>query len=319
MRAAFVLATLLSPAVCLDVKVGAAGGVSAGVASSLRLSQCLTLSTEVDGVACLHAGAGAGTGADAGAGAGAAASVVVFVDDARLALEGALLRGWFDFAATIIDASQGAAVDVSTALHQTSGRIRARLVELAERLASTAMASAIPPAIEWAQSPTHVFVNVKWALKLSNPATLGCVPSAPALGENGRIDFRAACNVKRKTFALSAQLWGNITPAECDWAESSVGRASLTLRKAEDGPWPRLLAAKTVRVPVWWSMHENYEKANDNWHSMTPTPLPTPTPTQKPMPTPQATPIPTLPPDAILLGGGENESESTTPSVVSLE
>ncbi len=243
-----------------DIKVAVdslgASSVEAGIIA------CVASPDEATAVSCLRAISHSGS------------QSLPNVEDARLTLERVLSRGWFDAAEAVIDLSHAASLDVSTALHQTSGRIRARLSELAERLASTATATAIPPAIEWAQSPTEVFINVKWALKLSNPATLGCTPSPPEFGLK-RVDFRAACDVKRKTFALAAALWGNITPANCTWAESSVGRASLTLRKAEDGPWPRLLLDKNERTPVWWAMHENMEAQNDAWRSKTPTPAPT--------------------------------------------
>jgi hypothetical protein len=284
MRAALLFSALISPRLvsCLEVNVGVKGN------TGMPVPQCLSLTNEALGVECLRNPA------------------IEFNEDSmRVLLEGSLLRGWFNAAEVIIDVSQEHNFDVSTALHQTSGKIRARLVELAERLASTAVAVAIPPAIEWAQSPTLVFVNVKWALKLSNPATLGCVPVEPNFTSSS-VDFRAACDVKRKTFALAATLWGNITPALCTWTESSVGRASLTLWKKEEGPWPRLLAQKTIRVPVWWSMHENHEAANEAWHSKTPTPAPTlepttlsasPTPTLEPT-TLSASPTPTLTPSS---------------------
>jgi hypothetical protein len=254
------LSILFTSAFCQEVKVSVD---SLGAASDAGIMSCVASPDESSAVSCLRAISVSSGGQS-----------LPSVEDARSTLERVLSRGWFDAAEAVIDLSHAASVDVSTALHQTSGRIRARLSELAERLASTATATAIPPAIEWAQSPTEVYINVKWALKLSNPATLGCTPAPPEFGLK-RVDFRAACDVKRKTFALAAALWGNITPANCTWAESSVGRASLTLRKAEDGPWPRLLLDKNERTPVWWAMHENMEAQNDAWRSKTPTPAPT--------------------------------------------
>lgn len=46
---------------------------------------------------------------------------------------------------------------------------------------------------------------------------------------------------------------------------SSVGRAMLTMKKAVNGTWPRLLKARAKRpgnMHVWWSMKEKYEKEN---------------------------------------------------------
>ena len=45
----------------------------------------------------------------------------------------------------------------------------------------------------------------------------------------------------------------------------SVGRVQLTLRKAENGTWPRLLksAKKLGNMHVWWTMREKYEAENE--------------------------------------------------------
>ncbi len=194
------------------------------------------------------------------------------VDGARAALETSLTRGWFNLSSVVIDGAAAAGADVSTVLHQVSGRIRARLSELAEQLSHSAQSADIPPAIEWAQSANTVAVQVKWALKLSNPATLGCVPAEPDFGYGSArpvpaasrsIIFKAVCAVKRKTFALHLHLHGNVSIAESSWAESSVGRATLTLRKAVPGAWPRLVDHAAVRVPVWWSMQETMDAADE--------------------------------------------------------
>lgn len=52
---------------------------------------------------------------------------------------------------------------------------------------------------------------------------------------------------------------------------SSVGRAMLTMKKAVNGTWPRLLKARAKRpgnMHVWWSMKEKYEKENTVQYSM---------------------------------------------------
>ena len=139
-------------------------------------------------------------------------------------------------------------------MHAARARIQASLTSLADSLNSEALMGAdIAPAYEWAQSVDQVFLQVKWAHKLDAPATLGCKPEPPAFGADS-VAFRADC--QRKAFALQLQLWGNVSVEQCTWASASVGRASVTLRKAADGPWPRLLkgSVRPQGQHIWWDM-----------------------------------------------------------------
>jgi hypothetical protein len=171
-------------------------------------------------------------------------------DDARAALDVALKRGFWGAAGSVIDSAIAGAWDVSTTLNQRSSAIRKSLGELSERLSATHTSTDIPPSFEYAQSPKFVFISVKWALGRA-PSTLGCVPSAPAYsGRN--VSFRAVCAEKRKTFALKLYLWGNVTAESSSWSEASVGRATLTIAKTQEGPWPRLLADSTIKTQLWW-------------------------------------------------------------------
>jgi hypothetical protein len=132
---------------------------------------------------------------------------------------------------TTIPIIAAAGWDVSTALHQKAGAIRARLAELVERLDGAATSVDIPPYVEWAQSPAAVFISVKWELGKA-PATLGCAPSPPAVNGSAVV-FRAVCALKRKTFAFAATLFAPLDAERCTFADASVGRATLTLAKAE--------------------------------------------------------------------------------------
>lgn len=121
-------------------------------------------------------------------------------------------------------------------------------------LAPPCSAAGIPPAFEWAQSPDSVFLNVKFAHKLDTPATLGCALADKdvSLGDRA-LALRAECKAQKKVFALSLALLRDIVPGECSWSMLSVGRVQLTLRKAENGTWPRLLKSskKLAHMHVW--------------------------------------------------------------------
>ena len=235
----------------------------------------LTVDASASGVApapgldCIAAASGA---------AEASRCAAASADDARAALDKALSRGFFDAAGDIIDTAAARGWDVSTTLHQKAGAIRARLAELVERLDGAATSVDIPPYVEWAQSPAAVFISVKWALGKA-PATLGCAPSPPAVNGSAVV-FRAVCALKRKTFAFAATLFAPLDAERCTFADASVGRATLTLAKAAEAVWPRLLNDSKTKTSTWWALAEDYEDATAAFRAKTPTPAPaTPTPT----------------------------------------
>jgi len=202
----------------------------------------------------------------------------------REALEACMLRGFWACSREVLSLSRAAKADISGTLHATRTRINAALTILADSLnAEQQVHDNIAPAYEWAQSVEHIFLQVKWAHKLDAPATLGCKPDEPAF-EPAALSFRATCAEKRKAFSLTLALFGNVTVEQCSWANASVGRASVTLRKREDGPWARLLAGKArpQNQNIWWDMKAAHEDRLDSWRSATPTPQPTPPPSASP-------------------------------------
>jgi hypothetical protein len=172
----------------------------------------------------------------------------------RSALESCMLRGFWGCSRAVLSLARAAKADISGTLHATRTRITSALTTLADSLNSEQQVhDNIAPAYEWAQSVEHIFLQVKWAHKLDAPATLGCRPDEPAF-EPAALTFRATCAEKRKAFSLTLALFGNVTVEGCSWANASVGRASVTLRKSEDGPWARLLAGKArpSNQNIWW-------------------------------------------------------------------
>jgi hypothetical protein len=131
-----------------------------------------------------------------------------------------------------------------------------------------AVPGGIPPAFEWAQSPDSLLLNVKFSHKLDTPATLGCV-SADGLVISGRsVTFRADCKASRKTFVLALTALRELDAGNSSWSMTSVGRASITLRKAVPGNWPRLLASggrKPAHMHIWWGMKEKLAPEMEAW------------------------------------------------------
>jgi len=135
-----------------------------------------------------------------------------------------------------------------------------------------AVPGGIPPAFEWAQSPDSLLLNVKFSHKLDTPATLGCV-STDGLVISGRsVTFRADCKASRKTFVLVLTALRELDAGNSSWSMTSVGRASITLRKAVPGNWPRLLASggrKPAHMHIWWGMKEKLAPEMEAWEKRT--------------------------------------------------
>jgi len=186
--------------------------------------------------------------------------------DGAAALEEALLLGRFPAASHLLAMSRHEGLDLSTTLHQVSTQIRKALQNLADEQEKESKDEPVIAAFEWAQSVTTLYLNVKFSHKMDAPVTLGCEASAPvfsaragtpARNDTGLdyVEFSAACKAKRKRFVLRLPLSHAVLPEASTWLAASVGRATLTLRKAEDGPWARLLRdGATKQSRTWWTM-----------------------------------------------------------------
>ena len=118
----------------------------------------------------------------------------------------------------------------------------------------------IEPAMQWAQSPDSVFINVKFAHKLDAPACLDLVDPNIDI-EESRVIVRAGCKGMDKHFRLDLVLFSSIVAVNSSWSMTSVGRGSFTLAKQVTAKWDRLLAMKDKpkNLHVWWAMQEKYD------------------------------------------------------------
>jgi len=202
-------------------------------------------------------------------------SVGLEKDEGSKLLESLLLRGFFDASELLLNSARANGLDLSTTLHQASSSIRTKLQTLADNLQNAASAlsrksegkTGIAPAAEWAQNPDSIFLNVKFSHKLDAPATLGCeLDGAPSFTSTG-VKLFADCKEKRKAFLLDLSLFREILPENCSFSITSVGRASITLKKLFNSSWPRLLSskAKPGNIHVWWAMKEKFSDELSTW------------------------------------------------------
>ena len=193
---------------------------------------------------------------------------------------GAIDRGWYTYAERLVQighaGDSGVSPDLYKALSEALDNAERRLKSSIDRTLdqhqkgrSAAAAdspddavgdgvSVVAPAFQWAQNTSRVLIEVKFAHKMSAPAATNAEVQDVEL--NAR-SLRMVAAERSKRFELELALAGEINPDASSWAESSVGRAILTLEKAEGKRfrWKGLLAAGAARPPnmqVWWDMQE---------------------------------------------------------------
>ncbi|KAH9255755.1 hypothetical protein BASA81_006149 [Batrachochytrium salamandrivorans] len=147
---------------------------------------------------------------------------------------------------------------------------KSKLAELASKLSrakseATLLKPHIEPALQWAQSPDSIYINVKFAHKIDAPACIDVVDAKHELHSN-RIVVTAACSKTQagKHYKLDLMLFSEIAPEQSNWTLTSVGRGSFQLKKlVPQVKWDRLLASreKPKNVHLWWAMQDKFEEA----------------------------------------------------------
>jgi hypothetical protein len=124
----------------------------------------------------------------------------------------------------------------------------------------------LAPAHQWAQSGGEIFLSVKFAHKWDAPATLVSAEDIEEVAfEAEKVVVKASKAEKR--FVLEVPLLREIDPAASSYVTASVGRMTITLKKASSQRewWPRLNKDKTkpANQGVWWDKQELYDKEKE--------------------------------------------------------
>lgn len=81
-------------------------------------------------------------------------------------------RGFWKCAKELSNIANSVRIDVRSVFDMESRTIAKEIKEIKSTIESTLPVSNIAPAFQWAQSPTEIFISVKFAHKLDAPATL---------------------------------------------------------------------------------------------------------------------------------------------------
>eukprot|EP01029_Cantina_marsupialis_P011963 TRINITY_DN2646_c0_g1_i2.p1 TRINITY_DN2646_c0_g1~~TRINITY_DN2646_c0_g1_i2.p1 ORF type:complete len:353 (+),score=138.17 TRINITY_DN2646_c0_g1_i2:43-1101(+) len=185
-------------------------------------------------------------------------------------VQSSMERGWFSLTKEIIRLAKENEKDVSTAVYQTSSKIKKELKQIQNLLqnASKKGNKPISPAFQWAQSGDSIFLNVKTAHKIDAPSTIGCETEIQKF-ESKKMELLVNCKSAGKKFGLNLDLFDEIDAESSKITSTSVGRINIVLKKAKTSVWKRLLQShkKLNNMGVWWSLREKYEDELDDLES----------------------------------------------------
>lgn len=128
----------------------------------------------------------------------------------------------------------------------------------------------VRPAFQWAQSMTHVHIEIKFAHRHDSPGCLEVKNQEVDLHAN-LVVFSAYCvlgDIPIK-FELNLELFTDINREESTWGFGSVGRYALTLKKKTPQMyWDQLLKIgneSPSNMKVWWEMREKFASEIDKY------------------------------------------------------
>ena len=177
-------------------------------------------------------------------------------EDVLLALD----RGWFEAAKRVLALmrSRGDSVASLAEVRNSATRIRDQATEVINlmRTGANAEETVVSTAFQWAQRPEFVYLNVKFSSRIDGPVTCLNVDNERIEFGNETMFFEGTGRQKPKLFRLNLTFYGAILPEQSSWSFASVGRMSITIAKATNQTWPRLLQSK--QKPK--NMHSWYER-----------------------------------------------------------
>ena len=115
----------------------------------------------------------------------------------------AMKRGFWKCAKELSNMANSLRIDVRSVFDMESRTIAKELKEIKSAIESTLPVSTIAPAFQWAQSPTEIFISVKFAHKLDAPATLNVEAETVNITET---DLVLKATDGRKIFNLNVEL-----------------------------------------------------------------------------------------------------------------
>nr|BAN65748.1 conserved hypothetical protein [Babesia bovis] len=186
-------------------------------------------------------------------------------------VERCISNGWWDLAQRIVLLSHEEGIDLSYIVRQSVQRVQKHssdLLKLLDRHHNKV--DVVNTAFQWAESPYEIFLAVKFSNRWSSPGAL--VVSNESLDIEGnmlRYVSTGTQSDKPKRYQLILELFDDVVKDETKVSAVSMGRFTITLKKARPGVWKSLTKSreKLPNQQVWWDMQEKHQLACDDFIS----------------------------------------------------
>jgi len=115
----------------------------------------------------------------------------------------------------------------------------------------------LQPAFQWAQSGTHIYLNIKFSHRMDAPSTLDVVVDNCTIGDD---TFDLVAIKPPKKFNLHLDLFGEVVAEESHWSLSSVGKLSASLKKRSKKVWGGLLKGREIlkQMHLWYDKQSQF-------------------------------------------------------------
>lgn len=131
----------------------------------------------------------------------------------------------------------------------------------------------VSPAFQWAQSNSSIYIQIKLSYRWSSPGALSVHHENITLNSTSVLfSGIGKHSTVEKHYILKLPLYNTIDVEKSTWLWGSVGKLSMTLKKAEEGLWPTLLnsSAKMPNMHVWLDMQDALQQKSNEKHTKLP-------------------------------------------------
>jgi len=179
-------------------------------------------------------------------------------------------KQWWLIAQDIVAKSHLQGADLSFAVRKAVKALKEEADELLRTLnPKYGQATKVAPAFQWAQNDTCIFMTVKFTVRWNAPGALEVTEPVVDMSRN-LFNFTGLgkhSNNKYK-YSLDLKLFDNIVATGSTWSAGSVGKLSVTMRKAWPRKWPRLLLDKKLKIGNMHVWMETQDRLNGDLGGM---------------------------------------------------
>jgi hypothetical protein len=175
-------------------------------------------------------------------------------------------ENWYDAATLLVTQSVEREIPLDPSLKTQALGLKRKLEKFVSAIENSSSVQVVSPAYQWAQSPTKIFLDIKFSHRLDSPGCLEVRDPVVTITDT-KLNFYANCarSTQRIRLELDLEYYAEVVPEESNYSFTSVGRLNVNLQKKTDETvWPKPMKGKKPNnVHTWWEMKEKYQKVMD--------------------------------------------------------